>query len=160
MANTIDLLLGVWREDPSKKRNKSPEATVGKQVDSFFESIGAYVRTIKSDGTMDKKIRGGKGGWRKSAQGSGISDRVGILRFGRFVAVELKAPGKKKSLTLSQFRYLQKIIDRNGVGCVADSVADVKLALKQSKAEMMTTLMQWEPKEKVRDASSLEPLFP
>lgn len=157
MSKTLHLLPGTWKEDPDTKRKKSPEAAVGKQVDAFLESLGCYVRTIKSDGTKDEKMRGG---WRKSAQGSGISDRIGITRFGRFVAVELKAPGKKRMLTLSQFRFLLRIVERGGIGCVADCVADVKRAIAQSKEEMMKELSQYEPKERVRDASELEPLFP
>lgn len=157
MSKTLNLLKGTWDEDPSTKRNQSPEAAVGKLVDSYLESVGCYVRTIKSDGTKDKNIRGG---WRKSAQGSGISDRIAVSRFGRFVGVELKAPGKKKSTTDAQFRFLINIINHGGIGCVADCVADVRLAFKQTKAEMLATLLSYKTKERVRDASKLEPLFP
>lgn len=157
MSKTLNLLKGTWDEDKTALKKKSPEAAVGRQVDTYLESLGCYIRTIKSDGTKDKNMRGG---WRKSAQGSGISDRIGIMRFGRFIAVELKAPGKKRTTTESQFRFLIKIIERGGVGCIADSVACVKLAIGQSKAEMMKTLLSFKPVERIRDASELEPLFP
>lgn len=157
MTKRLDLLRGQWVEDKAAKKNKSPEAKVGAEVDKFLEGIGCYIRTIKSDGTKDKNIRGG---WRKSAQGSGISDRIGIMRFGRFIAVELKAPGKKRTTTESQYRFLKNIIHRGGVGCVADCVEDVKRAISQSKEEMMATLFSYKPKERVRSVEDLEPLFP
>lgn len=150
MAERLCFLTGKIVKD--KKKNKSPEAAVGRAVDAYLKAIGAYIRTIKSDGTKTAT------GWRKSAQGSGISDRIGILSGGRFIAVELKATGKKKTTTDVQAYFLLKIIDNGGVACVADSIDDVKLALTQSKEELRSTLLSLTTKKE--SPRSLEPLFP
>jgi hypothetical protein len=134
----FNFLTGKFEEEPKKR--KSPEAAIGRAVDKYLSSIGAYMRTIKSDGTKTKD------GWRKSAQGTGISDRIGVLPTGRFIAVELKAAGKKHTLTDAQFSFLAKIIHNNGVGVVADSVADVTLALSQTREELSATLNLYKPK--------------
>lgn len=134
MGGRLDLLTGKWIED--KPKRKAPEAAVGRVIDDFLRSIGAYVRTIKSDGT---KINGK---WRRSAQGAGISDRVGILPGGRFIAVEIKAPGRKRTLSEPQFNYLANIIRLGGVGVVADCVDDVVTALSSSQFELLSTLNQ------------------
>lgn len=151
MAEKLNLLTGIWQKE-TKKKNKSPEAQVGKEVDAYLKSIGAYVRTINSGGIQ----RNGR--WTTSGQGSGISDRVGILRGGRFIAVELKATGKKKTVTDEQADFLREVINRGGVGCVADSVEDVKKALTQNEQELLELLKVLTTKKV--SPQSLEPLFP
>lgn len=132
MGKRLDLLTGKYIEDkPSKK---SPEASVGRLVDAFLQSLGGYVRSINSGGVKTDS------GWRRSGQGSGISDRLCWLPNGKFIAVELKAPGKKRTLSEAQFNFLMKVINLDHVGCVADSVDCVKLALTQSKQERIETL--------------------
>lgn len=133
MSKRLDLLTGEWKEE-FKGKKKAPENQVGKAVDAYLKSIGAYMRQINSGGTKRN------GTWTTSGQGSGISDRVGILHGGRFVAVELKAPGKKKTVTECQVLFLRNIINRGGVACVADSVECVKVALSQTKEELLSTL--------------------
>lgn len=144
----FDFLQGKFIEETKKR--KSPEAAVGRAIDKYLASIGVYVRTIKSDGTKTKE------GWRKSTQGRGISDRIGILPTGKFLAVELKAPGKKSTLTEDQYRFLYAVASRRGTACVADCVEDVKLCLEQSQEDMLSTLLKWKPKtESCQDLDSL-----
>lgn len=128
----LDLLTGQWiHEAPKKKR---PEAAVGRAVDSFLTSIGGYVRTINSGGVKTTA------GWRNSGQGSGISDRLCWLPSGKFIAVELKAPGKKRTVSEEQFNFLMHLLKLGHAACVADSVDCVKLALAQSAFERIETL--------------------
>ena len=137
MGGHFDLLTSKWIED--KPRKKSPEAAVGNAVDAFLKLKGAYIRQITSAGTM----RNGK--WTRGGQGSGISDRIGILPGGRFIAVELKAPGKKPTLSQPQYDFLSKILNHGGVACVADCVDDVARALSQSPVELRETLDKFKP---------------
>lgn len=132
MSKRLDFLSGKYIEDAPKK--KSPEAAVGRAVDSFLISLGGYVRKINSGGVKTDK------GWRTSGQGAGISDRLCWLPNGKFIAVELKAPGKKRTLSEEQFKFLLSIIELDHIGCVADSVDCVKLALTQSKQERIDTI--------------------
>ena len=117
--------MGKYIEDkPKRKSKRLPEAKVGDAVDKFMREYGAYMRTIKSDG---RKLPNGK--WIPSRQGRGISDRIGVLPGGRFIAIELKAPGKKNTATEEQINFLEKVIHTGGCGVVADSVDCVQKAL-------------------------------
>jgi hypothetical protein len=140
MSRHLDLLTGKYVETSPKKR--APEQAVGTAVDAFLHALGGYVRQINSAGTM----RNGK--WTRSGQGAGISDRLCWLPSGKFIAVELKAPGKKRTVSDAQYAFLHGIISRGHVGCVADSIEDVKRALSQTQFELSETL------EKLKTVSS------
>lgn len=148
MGERYDFLRNKMVSDKPKKRAKAPEAKVGAAIDVYLKGIGAYIRTIKSDGT---KMNDGR--WRTSNQGRGISDRIGILPGGRFIAVELKAEGKKRTATEEQLGFLSRIVSLGGVGCVADSVESVRLALSQTKEEMQAAL------DELRIKTAMNPLF-
>jgi hypothetical protein len=155
MGKRLDLLQGTWKEDYSGKKRASPEASVGKAVDAYLKTLGAYCRTIKSDGTKTKD------GWRRSAQGAGISDRLCWLPNGMMLAVELKAPGKKRTLTTDQYNFLLQLLKRGHRACVADCVEDVKKALAGTLPELLLELDKWKPRtELVPSLFDLEPLFP
>lgn len=148
----FDLLLGKMVEDtPKKRKGKLPEAQVGDEVDAYLCSIGAYVRTINSSG---RKLPNGK--WIPSKQGRGISDRLAWLPGGKFLAVELKASGKKNTATEEQLRFLRKIIELGHYGCVAESSKDVRLCLSQTKEEMLAALDNLSARTQ---SLPLEPLF-
>lgn len=150
----LDLLTGKWLPDKPKRKKSArlPEAKVGDDVDAYLKSLGFYMRVIKSDG---RKLPNGR--WIPSKQGRGISDRIGITDTGRFIAVEIKAQGKRNTATDEQIDFLTRIIKNNGIGLVADSVDCVKAALPMSKQELLDYL----PKPKTElSRPSLEPLFP
>lgn len=153
MGRRFDLLTGKYIEDYKGKR-RAPEAAVGRDIDAYLRSLSIYIRTIKSDGTKTRD------GWRKSAQGAGISDRIGVIPGGRFLAVELKAPGKKRTLTMQQFDFLFRIASAGGCACVADSVDDVKRALGQTQAELLAELEKWRPKAAIdQELNFLDTVF-
>lgn len=58
----------------------------------------------------------------------GVSDIIGILPDGKFLAIEVKKSGGK--LTMYQKIFLQDIKDRNGIAIVAYSVDDVEKELE------------------------------
>lgn len=140
MAERLCFLTGKIIKD--KKKKKSPEAAVGRAIDDFLRLKGAYLRRVNSSGTM----RGGK--WTTSQQGAGISDRIGIMPDSRFIAVELKSPGKRRTVTEPQLAFLMNIAKRGGIACVADSISCVEKALTASKEEMLATLQDLVKKHK------------
>ncbi len=147
----LDFLTGKFIEDKPKKR-KSPEAAVGRVVDDYLHTLGGYVRQITSAGTL----RNGR--YTRGGQGAGISDRLCWLPDGKFIAIELKAAGKKRTVTEAQHSFLSKIIGRGHHGCVADCVGDIERCLSQSASEMQATLDTL--MIKIRCHRSSEPLFP
>lgn len=150
----LDLLKGTWVDDKKPKRNKSPEAAVKKSIEDYLRHQNGYVRQINSGGTL----RAGK--WHTSGQGAGISDLLCWLPFARFIAIEVKAPGKKRTATDEQHKFLSEVISRGFKGCIADSVADVELCLGQTREEQLATLNSLKKTKQSRDPSTLEPLFP
>lgn len=133
MARRLDLLKGVWVEDQPKKKRDNPEGKVKDAIQDWLRLRGCYTRTIKSDG---QKLPGGK--WIPSKQGRGISDLIGITPEGRFLAIEVKAPGKEKTATLEQLDFISNIIERGGVGVVASSIAQVEWALSATQEQLRT----------------------
>jgi len=154
MSRRLCLLTDKWIDDSYKGKRKAPEAAVGKDIDAWCKLNNIFLRTIKSDGT---KMQGGR--WRKSAQGSGISDRIGLIApIGRMIGIELKAKGKKRTLTEDQFRFLMNVVDFGGVGVVADCIEDVKAALAMSQNELRLELKKW-LKVVEYETNNDEPLF-
>jgi hypothetical protein len=147
----LDLLKGTWVDDKKPTRNKSPEAAVKKSIEAYLKLKGGYVRQINSGGTL----RAGK--WHSSGQGSGISDLLAWLPNACMIAVEVKAPGKKRTATDEQHKFLREIISRGFNGCIADSVACVEACLAQTREQQLETLNNLKP---VKRACSKEPLFP
>lgn len=150
----MNLLKGTWEDEVKPTRKQSPEAGVKRQVEDYLRRLGGYVRQINSGGVL----RDGK--WRNSGQGSGISDLLCWLPFGRFIAVEVKAPGKKRDGSPEQHKFLEETISRGFYGCIADSAQDVKTCLSQNREEQLATLAALKPVKRERDPSTLDPLFP
>ncbi len=77
------------------------------------------------------------------------------------LAVELKAPGKKRTLTTDQYNFLLQLLKRGHRACVADCVEDVKKALAGTLPELLVELDKWKPRtESNQYPLDLEPLFP
>lgn len=57
----------------------------------------------------------------------GSSDLIGLTKCGRFLAIEVKQPGKKP--TNDQINFINHVNAKNGVGFVAYSVEDAKQKL-------------------------------
>lgn len=58
----------------------------------------------------------------------GISDILGVLPDGRFLAIEVKMPGRK--VTWKQCDFINAITDNGGLAFVATSIEDVQEKLK------------------------------
>lgn len=73
-----------------------------------------------------------KGIWNPSMQRyipgrtkAGTSDILMCDTSGRFLAIEVKAPGKKKTLSEAQEQYLHEVIMRHGFGVCVDNVKEL-----------------------------------
>jgi len=78
----------------------------------------------KKDKSYFFKIHGGP------MQMVGISDLIGVYN-GRFVAIEVKVPGKEKNVTKLQQYFLDKVNDCGGLGLVATSIENVEFELER-----------------------------
>jgi len=70
----------------------------------------------------------------------GISDIIGVLNDGKFLAVEVKTPERRKQVSEAQQRFLMGINKAGGVGFVACSIEDIEsnLSLYFKKARRKT----------------------
>jgi VRR-NUC domain len=59
----------------------------------------------------------------------GVSDILGIMPDGRFLAIEVKQPGKK--LRPEQEEFLQEITERGGVGMCVHSLDELQADFKE-----------------------------
>jgi len=59
----------------------------------------------------------------------GISDIIGLLPDGRFLAVECKLPGKRKNLTTDQAQFIDEVNAMHGVAVCVTSVVELSEAL-------------------------------
>lgn len=60
--------------------------------------------------------------WSGMGSAPGVSDILGCYQ-GRFMAIEVKRPGRKA--TDAQRRFIDNVNDAGGIGFVADSIEDV-----------------------------------
>jgi len=84
------------------------ESKVQKQIINYLESIGAYViKTVRTN-----KV--------------GVPDIIVCSPSGRFYAIEVKAKGKKNTVTKLQQYHIELINKTGGKAFVADCIEDVK----------------------------------
>jgi hypothetical protein len=111
----------VKKNDPNrvKRKNAKPEKLVEKEVLDWCRSRGWFVNVIESKSTFSAK----SGRYTGTAAAAGHVDITGVDDKGVFVAIELKAPGKLKTLRPAQYKFLVEVINRNGFGVCVDSCA-------------------------------------
>lgn len=69
------------------------------------------------------------GAWVNYGLCKGSSDLIGWTKDGRFLAIEVKAPGKKP--TDAQLNFIDKVNDAGGVAFCTDKVSDIYIFLKK-----------------------------
>ena len=62
----------------------------------------------------------------------GVADIIGLTRFGKFIAIEVKATGKKNNQSEAQKEFEKNIKEFNGYYFLVDSVEDLEKQLKES----------------------------
>lgn len=102
-----------------------PEKIIENDIIRFLWSRDIYVWKCKTVGTFDQKL----GRFRKPSPfyKKGVSDILGILPDGRFLAIEVKS--KKGYPTPEQKLFLNEITQRKGLAGVCRSIDDVKILL-------------------------------
>ena len=83
------------------------------------ERHGAYLWRNNTGGLYDKTGR-----FIRYGLCVGSSDLIGVMPDGRFLAIEVKQPGKKP--TPEQIKFLNFIREKNGIAFVATCEEDVK----------------------------------
>lgn len=86
------------------------EQQLQKKIITYLESLGAW--TVKTISTNKR----------------GTPDILACLD-GRFIAIEVKAPGKLSTLSAIQQHQIKKITEQNGLAFAADSLETVKKAI-------------------------------
>jgi len=87
----------------------TPEGKVKKAVKEYLKSLGAWYYMPVSNG-MGRV---------------GCPDILACYQ-GRFIAIETKAPGKRKAVTPNQQREIDDILSANGLALVVDDVEQLK----------------------------------
>ena len=87
-------------------KTKKSESQIQKEIIDYLEDKGYYVIKI---------VRANK---------SGVSD-LAVCVDGKFIAIEVKASGKKKTVTHLQKFHQHLVVQSGGKAFVADSVWDV-----------------------------------
>ena len=103
-----------------------PEFQIEAQILAYLRSIGVWCWKNPTSGFFDSKIQR----FRKHSSPyaiNGVSDILGLLPSGRFLAIEVKSDTGK--LSIHQKTFLEQINKNGGVAIMAKSVDEVKRCL-------------------------------
>lgn len=92
------------------------EQAIQRTIINYLESEGAWV--VKTISTSKR----------------GCPDLVAVIH-GRFVAIEVKAPGKLSTVTPIQNHQLKQIVKAGGVAIAVDNLDDVKNCVEALKKQ-------------------------
>lgn len=109
------------------KKSVTPERVIEHQILALLRSKGIYCWKQPSSGYFDTKINR----FRKQASPyaiNGVSDILGILKDGRFLAIECKSAKGKASL--HQKAFIDSINNNKGLAFIATSWQQVQELLK------------------------------
>jgi hypothetical protein len=108
-------------------RARTPEGGIQARILEYLKKAG-----IDAWRNNTRRIR--VGGRLMEFGKKGSSDIIGLLRGGRFLAIEVKAPGEHP--TREQKEFLDMVRRRGGVAILAYSLEDVTSVLSDSPASM------------------------
>lgn len=100
------------------KRNSKPEKILEKEILHFLRLNGFDVDVVESKAVFSQKL----GRYLNSQTTVGMSDLIGNDKNGHACFIELKAKGRRSTLSQRQKLFLMKKIDSNAFACVVDSV--------------------------------------
>ena len=101
------------------------EKQIETKILDYLWSINVFCWKHENNSVYDPK----RGAFRRAYSKfkfAGISDIIGILPCGKLLAIEVKRPGRVKTLTVAQKNFLDRIKDNNGINAVVTSVQEVK----------------------------------
>ncbi len=116
------------------------ESKIQKDILEYLKSEGIFCWKNFTTGIPDKNIDGGY----RTNPNSGMSDIMGILPDGRFLAIEVKKPGhytNTKRLA-KQFMFLNRVIINGGEAYMVESLDETK--------KYVTTLIAKVPAERIK----------
>lgn len=96
------------------------ESEIQKAILQYLHARGIFAWTNKTTGTFDPY----KKTFRKFTGLRGVSDVLGVMPNGRFLAIEVKA--KDGRVSPDQKSFIEQINKEHGLAFVARSVADVE----------------------------------
>lgn len=110
--------------DRKRKAMAPLERDIQKAILDYLHSVPIYCWTNKTQGTYDphKKI------FRRNTTKKGISDILGVLPDGRFLAIEVKS--KSGRLSPEQAEFIDRVNDLGGLAFVARSLEEVQNAIE------------------------------
>lgn len=101
-----------------RRKNQAPEKELERRIMPYLNGLGIFANVVES-----KAVYSAASGLYLSGQAvSGFPDIVGCNNSGQFVAVELKAPGRRSTIRPAQRSFLMKVISTNGFACCCDSI--------------------------------------
>lgn len=150
----------VKKNDPNsstepKRKNEKPEKEVEKAILQWAKNKGWFINKVESKAIYSKAF----GNFHYSETKSGTPDLLGCNSQGVFVAIEVKAPGKRSTLRENQRAYLLEVIARGGFAYCCDNVETLNqvfsewLNVNNRKAYLLNLM----PKEK--ESENKKPLF-
>lgn len=112
----------AYEKEKRKAKNKKPEAKFQSEILRYFREEGFFMERYES--AWSKSRYSSSDHYVPSGCKKGTPDTLGCDKHGNFIAVELKAPGKRSASTLreDQRAFLMKVIRHNGFGAVVDSI--------------------------------------
>jgi hypothetical protein len=130
------------------KKSLSPEKNVEAQIVPWLKMKGFFCHVVESKATYSKN----RGCYFRGNAPVGFPDIVGIGPYGEPVFIELKAPGKTKTLRAEQREFLLEVIHRGGFGICVDSCELLAEAYKEwiSSGRSKSMMLFYLPKK--RDA--------
>ncbi len=116
-----------------KKSNVKTEKQIENEILQYLNLMGIFAFKFENNGVYDpvkKTFRMSFSKWKFK----GVSDILGIMPNGRFLAIEVKRPGKLSTLTKEQKLFGEKILKMNGIWGCCTSISDAQELVLSSKA--------------------------
>lgn len=101
-----------------RRKNKKPEKELESKLLPVLKMHGIFASVVESKAVYSA----GAGRYLSGQAASGFPDIVGCNNQGAFLAIELKAPGRRSTVRPSQRQFLLNVIAHNGFAVVTDSV--------------------------------------
>jgi hypothetical protein len=114
-------------EREKRPKNKTPEKDLRQLVMKHLKQQGVLVLYVESQAVFSESAAR----YLHGQVSVGTSDLIGCLPSGRFLAIELKAPGRIRTLKPHQREFLVKVIQMGGIGLVADKIDLIDWILDQ-----------------------------
>jgi hypothetical protein len=119
----------------------SVEKPIENAILEYLKQIGIFAWKNQSTGMWDPTKKLYRKSWNKNHI-NGVSDILGILPDGRFLAIEVKTPKPNKTYpSKNQREFIERITHSGGMAIVARCVGDVSDALDTYGVKTCVTIL-------------------